>query len=189
MGLKITSQTQTGFTLIELLIVVLIIGMSAAMVVMGIGGDHNQEEAHKEAQEFLLSGQYLAEQAVFRGETYGAFFYPQEEEDGTTHWCYQWQRVRDAKWQPLEEILPRCLPDDFEVEIFIDKQPWKYDESLEFHDPVMGFYPSGEGSASVNLRFFRKASAQHEANEEEFLLAPMGELHWVTEEERLEKFQ
>jgi len=53
----------------------------------------------------------------------------------------------------------------------------------------MGFYPSGEGSANVNLRIFRQASNSQPATEEEFLLTPMGELHWVTEEERLEQNQ
>lgn len=182
-------STDQGFTLIELLIVVMIIGFSVAFVSLSVGGDHYQDEARKEAEEFLLTGNYLAEQAVFRGETYGGFFYPKDDEDGSPIWCYQWQRIRDSQWQPLEELPERCLPLEFEVEILIEGQAWVYDDSLEYHDPVIGFYPSGEGSAEVNLRFFREASNQHQATEEEFLLTPLGELRWVTEEKRLEQDQ
>lgn len=182
-------STDQGFTLIELLIVVMIIGFSVAIVSLSVGGDHYQDEARKEAEEFLLTGNYLAEQAVFRGETYGGFFYPKEDDDGSPLWCYQWQRIRDSQWQPLEEIPERCLPLEFEVDILIEGQAWAYDDSLEYHDPVIGFYPSGEGSAEVNLRFFREASNQHQATEEEFLLTPLGELRWVTEEKRLEQDQ
>lgn len=175
-----------GFTLIELLIVVIIIASAATAVTFAIGGDAYEDEARKEAEEFLLRGDYLAEQAVFRGETYGAFFYPETDDNGEARWCYQWQRVRDARWQPISELEARCLPPGFEVEILIDNQPWQYDDSLEYHDPVMGFYPSGEGSAMVNMRFVRESSSQHEAREEEFLLTPAGELQWVSEKERLE---
>ncbi len=176
-----------GFTLIELLIVVIVIAMGAALMSIAVGGDHYQDEARKEAEEFLLSGQYLAEQAVFRGETYGGFFYPKDDAEGSPIWCYQWQRVRDSQWQPLQELPERCLPLEFDLEIEIDGQPWAYDDSLEYHDPVIGFYPSGEGSAEVNLRFFREASNEHPATEEALLLTPMGELRWITEEERLEQ--
>jgi len=119
-----------GFTLIELLIVVIIIGLGAAMISVAVGGDHYEDEARKQAEEFLLTGNYLAEQAVFRGETYGGFFYPQEDKDGSPIWCYQWQRIRDSQWQELEELPARCLPPEFEVEILIDDQPWQYDDSL-----------------------------------------------------------
>ncbi len=179
-------KTSRGFTLLEVLVVVILIAMGASMISIAIGGDHYEEEARKEAEQFLLTGKYLSEQAVFRGETYGAFFYPQEIDDGLI-WCYLWQRVRDAQWQPLGELPERCLPYGFEVEIFIDKQPWEYDDSQEHHDPVMGFFPSGEGSASVELRIFRDGDNQHEPSEELFQLAPTGELRWVTEEERLEQ--
>lgn len=182
-----TKTADQGFTLIELLIVVVIIGFAITMVTLSVGGDHYEDEARKEAEEFLLTGNYLAEQAVFRGETYGGFFYPKEDEDGSPLWCYQWQRIRDSQWQVLEELPERCLPLEFEVEILIDGQPWAYDDSLEYQDPVIGFYPSGEGSAEVNLRFFREASNEHQAIEEELLLTPIGELRWVTEEERLEQ--
>jgi general secretion pathway protein H len=183
MGREVTPSS--GFTLIELLIVVIIIASAAAIVSVAIGGDAYEDEARKEAEEFLLRGDYLAEQAIFRGETYGAFFYPADNK-GNLVWCYQWQRVRDSRWQPIEELGERCLPQDYEVEILIDNQAWQYDDSLEYHDPVMGFYPSGEGSAMVNLRFFRESSSRAQAKEEEFLLTPAGELRWISEEERLE---
>jgi general secretion pathway protein H len=186
MGRKISPKRQfTGFTLIELLIVVIIIAMAVSIISVAVGGDADEDEARKQAEEFFLSANYLSEQAVFRGETYGAFFYPKEE-DGETLWCYDWQRIRDAQWQPLEELSSRCLPPRFEVEILIDNLAWKYDESLEYQDPVMGFYPSGEGSAMVNLRFFRESSNDYPAAEEELSLTPTGEVHWVTEEQRLE---
>lgn len=186
MGRPIKPRQQFGgFTLIELLIVVIIIASAASIISLAIGGDEAEDEARKEAEEFFLTANYLSEQAVFRGETYGAFFYPTEE-DGETLWCYDWQRIRDAQWQPLQELTTRCLPPSFEVEILIDNLAWKYDESLEYQDPVLGFYPSGEGSAMVNLRFFRESSKDYPAAEEELSLTPTGELHWVTEEKRLE---
>jgi general secretion pathway protein H len=180
-------RQQQGFTLIEIMIVVFVIGISVGMVSFSIGGNSDAELTRKETEEFMLQADYIAEQSVLKGETHGLFVVernPQEINfDAGQEWCYQWRRVRDRQWQDLPELQQRCLPEGMKIDFVIDDKLWKYDPELEYQDPVMGFFPSGDGSGEVEISIYMEGKTG--ADEMQRLdLTIMGELHWRNEEER-----
>lgn len=182
---------QSGFTLIEILLVVFIIGMTVSVISLSIGGNAAINKLQKETEEFMLQASYIAEQSVLKGETHGLFVQMREVDTGEAsiveQWCYQWRRIRDQEWQDLPELPEqRCLPEGLVMEFVIDDKDWKYDPDIEFQDPVMGFYPSGDGSAEVEITLY--ATGQAAANDEQvqrITLDVVGQLKWVNEEERL----
>jgi len=183
---------QSGFTLIEILLVVFIIGMTVSVISLSVGGNAAINQLQKETEEFMLQASYIAEQSVLKGETHGLFVQMREVDTGEAsvreQWCYQWRRIRDQEWQDLPELPePRCLPKDLVMEFVIDDKDWKYDPDIEFQDPVMGFYPSGDGSAEVEIMLFvdDQASSAGEDTIQRITLDVVGQLKWVNEEERL----
>lgn len=182
---------QSGFTLIEILLVVFIIGMTVSVISLSIGGNAAINKLQKETEEFMLQASYIAEQSVLKGETHGLFVQMLEVDTGDAsiaeQWCYQWRRIRDQEWQDLPELPEqRCLPEGLVIEFVIDDKDWKYDPDIESQDPVMGFYPSGDGSAEVEITLY--ASGQAATAEEQvqrITLDVVGQLKWVNEEERL----
>lgn len=182
-------KRQTGFTLIEILLVVFIIGMTISVISLSVGGNAAVNKLQEETKEFMLRANYIAEQSVLKGETHGLFVQSREVDNGEAvvveQWCYQWRRVRDQEWQDLPELPEeRCFPEGVVMELVIDDKDWKYDPDIEFQDPVMGFYPSGDGSAEVEISLYAKG----ESNEEKIqriTLDVVGKLIWVNEEERL----
>lgn len=183
---------QSGFTLIEILLVVFIIGMTVSVISLSIGGNAAINKLQKETEEFMLQASYIAEQSVLKGETHGLFVQMREVDTGEAsiveQWCYQWRRIRDQEWQDLPELPePRCLPEGLVMEFVIDDKDWKYDPDIEFQDPVMGFYPSGDGSAEVEITLFAagQTSSADEDKIQRITLDVVGQLKWVNEEERL----
>lgn len=183
---------QSGFTLIEILLVVFIIGMTVSVISLSIGGNAAINKLQKETEEFMLQASYIAEQSVLKGETHGLFVQMREVDTGEAsiveQWCYQWRRIRDQEWQDLPELPePRCLPEGLVMEFVIDDKDWKYDPDIEFQDPVMGFYPSGDGSAEVEITLFAagQSSSADEDKIQRITLDVVGQLKWVNEEERL----
>lgn len=182
-------KRQSGFTLIEILLVVFIIGMTVSVISLSIGGNAAVNQLQKETEEFMLQAGYIAEQSVLKGETHGLFVQSREAEtsDGLMgeQWCYQWRRVRDQEWQDLPELPEsRCLPEGLVMELIIDGKEWKYDPDIEFQDPALGFYPSGDGSANVEIALYvvgQTADDQVQRIE----LTVVGQLRWLNEEERL----
>lgn len=184
--------SERGFTLIEIIIVVFIIGMAVGAISIAVGGDEAADLTRKEAESFILQGSYIAEQSVLKGETHGLFveLRPAQNVDSGEQWCYQWRRVRDRQWQDLPELEQHCLPEQLAIEFVIDEELWEYDPELEYQEPVMGFFPSGDGSGEVEISIFaNELQANAEVEPELFKLDMIGELHWVSEEKRLEEEQ
>lgn len=183
---------QSGFTLIEILLVVFIIGMTVSIISISVGGNAAADDLQKETKEFMLRANYIAEQSVLKGETHGLFVLMREVDTGEAsiaeQWCYQWRRIRDQEWQDLPELPEqRCLPAGVVMEFVIDDKDWKYDPDLEFQDPLMGFYPSGDGSAEVEITLYTagESSSTDEDQVQRITLDVVGQLIWVNEEERL----
>jgi len=184
--------TERGFTLIEIIIVVFIIGMAVGVISVSVGGDDAADLARKEAGTFMLQGSYIAEQSVLKGETHGLFveLRPPQDIDSKEQWCYRWRRVRDRQWQDVPELEQHCLPEQLAIEFVIDEELWEYDPELEYQEPVMGFFPSGDGSGAVDISIFaNELQAGNDVETEQFKLDMMGELHWVSEEKRFEEEQ
>lgn len=184
------NRREQGFTLIEIIFVVFIIGLAVSVISISVGGNALAERSKKEAETFLLQADYVAEQSVLKGETHGLFveLRPPQEVDALAQWCYQWQRVRDSQWQAVPELPQHCLDEGLVLEFYIDEELWEYDPELEFQEPVLGFFPSGDASGVVEISLFVD-QLQSDGNDEtqRFELDISGELRWINEEKRREE--
>jgi general secretion pathway protein H len=199
MGLTIRPyllQTQRGFTLIEILAVVIVIVVMVSVVSFVIPGNDSGERLYKQAEKFHTEISYIAEQSVLKGETQALFVARQEEEneDGVmeTVWCYQWMRVRDRQWQALPELSAHnCFDFGTELDIVINGKKWTFNAKQEQQEPIIGFFPSGDATADVELLFVGSSSFTPNFSpnpmkdiEEEFWVNQLGEIHWLSEERR-----
>jgi general secretion pathway protein H len=185
-------SSQRGFTLIEIIFVVFIIGMAVSVISISVGGNAAADMTRKEAEEFMMQAGYIAEQSVLKGETHGLFVEPRpaQDIDGQEQWCYQWRRVRDRQWQDLPELTQHCLAEGQVIEFVVEDELWEFDPELEYQDPVMGFFPSGDGSGKIEIVISTdQLQTGDPAETEEFELDLTGELHWVSEEKRIEEEQ
>lgn len=184
------SRREQGFTLIEIIFVVFIIGMAVSVISISVGGNTLAERGKKEAETFMLQANYVAEQSILKGENHGLFVdrRPAQDIDAQEQWCYQWKRIRDRQWQAMPELSPHCLDEGLVLEFIIDDEPWEYDPELDFQEPVLGFFPSGDASGMVEISFYVD-QLQSGGNEEtqRFELDVNGELRWINEEKRLEE--
>ena len=182
-------STQYGFTLIEIIFVVFIIGMAVGVISIAVGGNAAADFTRKEAREFMLQSSYIAEQSVLKGETHGLFvaLQPAQDINAKAQWCYQWRRVRDQQWQDLPELSQHCLEEGIGIEFVVEDELWEFDPELEYQDPVMGFYPSGDGSGETEISIFADQLNMAEPVENErFKLDLAGEIHWLSEENRID---
>lgn len=185
-------SSQRGFTLIEIIFVVFIIGMAVSVISIAVGGNASADMTRKEAEEFMLQAGYVAEQSVLKGETHGLFVEPRpaQDIDGQEQWCYQWRRVRDRQWQDLPELGQHCLAEGQKIDFVVEDELWEFDPELEYQDPVMGFFPSGDGSGEIEIAIYADQSPGGATTEtEQFELEITGELRWVSEEKRVEEEQ
>ena len=84
-------RAAAGFTLIELMVVLVIIGVLAAMVRINVG-DNNARQARQEAAVLIQMMNALREKAVLEGQEYGLRFEPQ---------AYQLMRFEADQWQAV----------------------------------------------------------------------------------------
>jgi general secretion pathway protein H len=184
------SRREQGFTLIEIIFVVFIIGMAVSVISISVGGNALAEQTQKEAETFMLQADYVAEQSVLKGETHGLFveLRPAQDIDAQEQWCYQWKRVRDRQWQTVPELKAHCLAEGLVIEFILDEELWEYDPELEYQDPVLGFFPSGDASAEVEISIYADQLQRNDEEEtQRFELDISGDLRWINEEERREQ--
>ena len=184
------SRREQGFTLIEIIFVVFIIGMAVSVISISVGGNALAEQTQKEAETFMLQADYVAEQSVLKGETHGLFveLRPAQGIDAQEQWCYQWKRVRDRQWQAVPELKAHCLAEGLVIEFILDEELWEYDPELEYQDPVLGFFPSGDASAKVEISIYADQLQRNgEEETQRFELDISGDLRWMNEEERREQ--
>jgi general secretion pathway protein H len=197
-GLKLSGFGAQGFTLIEIIAVIIIIGLMAAIIAVSMEGKKGESATREEAQLFLQSVDFVAEQSVLNGEVMAMFIAPREIEGSTdSQWCYRWQRMRDDAWQDLPEdsLNEHCLAETIEWELSIEGREYEYDPNLEIQPPVLVWSPSGEATAmemtilekpntnanSGGLSADRFAQAQH------ITIDLMGETHWLEQDEEAAK--
>ncbi|OEY67546.1 type II secretion system minor pseudopilin GspH [Marinobacter sp. X15-166B] len=99
-------RTHGGFTLIEILVVLVVVGLLAALAVANLGGSAQNREWENEVREIYLLMQTAAEQAILNNEELGWLL------EGNS---YRFVRFDDqaTRWEKAQERLfrPRSLPE------------------------------------------------------------------------------
>jgi general secretion pathway protein H len=181
----VTRWPQRGFSLIEILIVVFIIGLAVAAASLTVGGDDGATLARKETEDFMLASRFVSEQAVLSSEIVGLFVEPRQQLGSTELiWCYQWQRYRDGVWGDATSYLEqRCLPEQLQMEMIVEGEPYSYDPRKTTPTPVLVFYPSGE-STPFELAFSEVGQADSVQRIE---VDMVGQILWLNREREREQ--
>ncbi len=108
-----------GFTLIEIMVVVVIIGVVAALMVLSFTLTGRDRELEKESDRLFALFTYAREQAELQTREYGVLF----QDDGYEFLSYD---VRRAIWRSVpddEALVARRLPDGLGVKLTVEARP------------------------------------------------------------------
>lgn len=184
-GKAVSKSLQGGFTLLEIMVVILILGLSLGVVSLSVGGDDGASATQKEAENFMLTANFVAEQTVLNSQIIGLFFEPRNSAGSIdVQWCYRWQQRRDQSWQELSESLgEHCLSPQIKVEMIVEDEPYEHDPDLTPTPPVLVFYPSGE-STPFELAIFRaEGGFTDEETIQRIEVDMVGTIRWLNREE------
>ena len=108
-----------GFTLIEIMVVVVIIGVVAALMVLSFTLTGRDRELEKESDRLFALFTYTREQAELQTREYGVLF----QDDGYEFLTYD---VRRAIWRSVPDddaLVARRLPDGLGVKLTVEARP------------------------------------------------------------------
>ncbi len=108
-----------GFTLIEIMVVVVIIGVVAALMVLSFTLTGRDRELEKESDRLFALFTYAREQAELQTREYGVLF----QDDGYEFLTYD---VRRAIWRGVpddEALVARRLPEGLGVKLTVEARP------------------------------------------------------------------
>ena len=108
-----------GFTLIEIMVVVVIIGVVAALMVLSFTLTGRDRELEKESDRLFALFTYAREQAELQTREYGVLF----QDDGYEFLSYD---VRRAIWRSVpddEALVARRLPEGLGVKLTVEARP------------------------------------------------------------------
>jgi general secretion pathway protein H len=114
-----TAQHARGFTLIELLVVVLIIGITAATVVLSIGVTGQDSQLEKEGDRVFALVNYAREKAELQTREFGLFCHDNDYEFLTYD-------ARKALWRTVDEdevLRRRELPNGLTLRLTVEGRP------------------------------------------------------------------
>ncbi len=133
------AAAEGGFTLIEIMVVLIIVGLLAALAVLSLGDSSRQRELENEIRELYLLMQTASEQAVVNNREMGLQF----QEDGYQFVAYE---DDDASWSSSGEHLfrLRTLPEWLSVMKFIESDSPKLASAKDKLLPDIVFFSSGE---------------------------------------------
>ncbi|PSF12205.1 type II secretion system protein GspH [Marinobacter fuscus] len=130
---------QTGFTLIEILVVLIIVGLLAALAVFNMAGSSQQRELENEVRELFLLMQTVRDQAVLNNLEMGLLL----EDDG-----YRFVAFQDdtGEWKASGERVfrKRPLPEWLEVTSFVESDTPRLASVEDRLRPDVVFFSSGE---------------------------------------------
>lgn len=132
-------QRPAGFTMIEILVVLIVVGMLAALAVANLGGGTQKRELENTARELFLLMQTASEQAVLNNQELGMVleddsyrFLALDEVEGT--WVSQGERL----------FQPRELPQGLVVTSVIESDLPTMAGAEDTLQPDLMFFSSGE---------------------------------------------
>lgn len=132
-------STNSGFTLIEILVVLVLVGLLAALAVFTMGGNSQQRELLNEVRELYLLMQTASEQAVLNNRELGLLF----EENG-----YQFVAFQDetGDWKASGERIFRAreFPAWLVTTQFIESDAPRLASVEDKLRPDLVFFSSGE---------------------------------------------
>lgn len=133
--------TQRGFTLIEILVVLVIVGLMAALAVFTMGGSSQQRELDSEVQNLYLRMQVASEQAVMNNLETGLVV----DEDGYRFVVFD---DKTQNWQLSNERLFRAhgLPPWLETNAKVDSDAPRLNNENSKLRPDVVFFSSGEST-------------------------------------------
>ncbi|MGS0682231.1 type II secretion system minor pseudopilin GspH [Shewanella sp. 125m-7] len=156
---RVNLARQTGFTLMEVLLVVLLMGLAATAVTLGMGGASKEKALERTALQFMMSTEMVLDETVLSGHFIGIVI-----EDTSYKYVY----YDEGQWKPLEQdrlLVERQMEPGVELVLVLDGLPlvqedeeqdsW-FDEPLieksaddkkKFPEPQILLFPSGEMSA------------------------------------------
>ena len=172
---------QTGFSLLELMAVILVIGMSLAMVSLTMRGGDPQDEVWNTIEQFMGLAQFASERAILAGETSALLLEPPEwqvqrgQSAAELGWRYSWRYMTHEGWQPIPGTPVVSLPPTVQLRVELSGLWWDYESQADRTTPVAAYYSTGEVSPiriELTDRRFPGFSQNIEVNE-------LGELIWL----------
>lgn len=164
---KMLKLRQTGFTLMEVMLVILLMGLTAAVVTMSIGNSGPQQALERTAQQFMAATELVLDETVLSGQFIGIVI------EKTS---YQFVFYKDGKWNPLEKdrmLSEKQMETGVSLNLVLDGLPlvqedeeeksWfdepfieaKTEDKKKHPEPQIMLFPSGEMSA-FELSFIAK---------------------------------
>lgn len=142
------NATQNGFTLIEILVVLVIVGLMAALAVFTMGGSSQQRELEVEVQGLYLRMQVVSEQAVLNNLEAGLVI----DTDNYQFVVFD-DETQTWKASPEQLFQAHALPPWLSVDATVASDAPRLTNDNETLRPSVVFFSSGESTAfDIELR-------------------------------------
>lgn len=148
---------QAGFTLIEILVVLIIVGLLAALAVFNMVGSSQQRELESQVRDLYLLMQTASEQAVLNNLELGLLF----EEDGYRFVAFQ---DESGEWKPPAERMyrKRTLPEWLTVTQYVENDAPRLTSAEDELRPDLVFFSSGETTPfEIEFTMGREIESMH----------------------------